>query len=218
MKVTKCGMNRTSSTGTNVTQGFTLIASICPEKRSWRPSRWRKVNKTKPSNHYTDLHCISCRLKAVWNPSTTSIPPRGKCHLWRLCGDLDALLEDGDGEVRVGRGAQPQSEVRVGVRGLQLLHQLVQLRHPAQRQVAVGKEHPVPLQTATRPCCLATRNSLKQLREWWEHVEHQLPSKELQCQTVRERWQHMEHQLPSKELQCQKTKQKLTAHRTPVTK
>ena len=66
-----------------------------------------------------------------------------------LSGHLDALLQDGDGEVRVGRGAQPQSEFRVRFFHLQLLHKLVQLWHPAQRQVAVGKEHPFALNTET---------------------------------------------------------------------
>lgn len=42
--------------------------------------------------------------------------------------------------------AEPQSEVRVRLLHLQLLHQLVKLRHPAQGQVTVGQEHPVTLQ------------------------------------------------------------------------
>ena len=64
-----------------------------------------------------------------------------------LGGHLDALLQNGDGEVWVGGGAEPQSEVWVGVRGLQLLYQLVQLGHPAQGQVTIGKEHPFALTT-----------------------------------------------------------------------
>ena len=62
-----------------------------------------------------------------------------------LGGHLDALLQNGDGEVWVGGGAEPQPELRVRFFHLQLFHQLVQLGHPAQRQVTVGKEHPFAL-------------------------------------------------------------------------
>ena len=71
----------------------------------------------------------------------------GGAHLRRLGGHLDAGLQDRDGEVRVGTAAEPEPEVLVRLLHLQLLHQLVQLRHPAERQVAVGEEHPVTLET-----------------------------------------------------------------------
>ena len=63
--------------------------------------------------------------------------------LGRLGGDLDARLEDGDGKVGMGARAQPQAKVLVHRVGLQLLDNLVQLRHPAQRQVTVGQKYPV---------------------------------------------------------------------------
>ena len=65
--------------------------------------------------------------------------------LRRLGSHLDADLQDGDGELRVRAAAEPQSEVRVGLLYLQLLYQLVKLRHPAERQMTVGQEHPVTL-------------------------------------------------------------------------
>lgn len=40
----------------------------------------------------------------------------------RFGGHLDAGLQDSDGEVRVRRGAKPQSEVRMGLLYLQLFH------------------------------------------------------------------------------------------------
>jgi hypothetical protein len=73
-----------------------------------------------------------------------AIPALGPLYLWWLCGHLDAGLQDGDWEVWVGARAEPQAEGRVRVLHLQLLHQLVQIRHPRQRQVAVCQEHPVP--------------------------------------------------------------------------
>lgn len=60
-----------------------------------------------------------------------------------LSGHLDAGLQDGNGEVRVGRGAEPQAEVCVRFFHLQMLYQLVQLGHPGEGQVAVCQEHPV---------------------------------------------------------------------------
>lgn len=80
------------------------------------------------------LHCIvGAKLSRT----------EGAEHLGGLGGHLDARLQDGDGEVRVGRGAEPQPEVGVRLLHRQLLHQLVQFRHPGQRQVAVGEEDPV---------------------------------------------------------------------------
>ena len=67
--------------------------------------------------------------------------------LGRLGGHLDAGLQDGDGELGVRARAEPQSELGVRLFDLQALDQLVQLRHPAQRQVTVGQEHPVALTT-----------------------------------------------------------------------
>lgn len=64
-------------------------------------------------------------------------------YLWRLCGHLDAGLQDRDREVWVGAGAEPEAEGRVWILHLQLFHQFVQVRHPRQRQVAVGQEHPM---------------------------------------------------------------------------
>lgn len=66
-------------------------------------------------------------------------------YLRRLCSHLDADLQDGDGELRVWATAEPQSEVRVRLLHLQLLHQLIQLRHPTEGQVTVGQEYPVTL-------------------------------------------------------------------------
>ena len=74
-------------------------------------------------------------------------------YLWWLCGHLDAGLQDGDGEVWVGAGAEPEAEGRVWILHLQLLHQFIQVRHPGQRQVAVGEEYPV---------------SCKGVLMWWE--------------------------------------------------
>lgn len=59
-------------------------------------------------------------------------------YLWWFCGHLDAGLQDGDGEVWVGAGAEPKAEGRVRIFHLQLFHQFVQIRHPRQGQVAVG--------------------------------------------------------------------------------
>ena len=42
-------------------------------------------------------------------------------YLWWLCGHLDAGLQDGDGEVWVGAGAEPEAEGRVWILHLQLL-------------------------------------------------------------------------------------------------
>lgn len=67
-------------------------------------------------------------------------------YLRRLCSHLDADLQDGDGELRVWATAEPQSEVRVRLLHLQLLHQLIQLRHPTEGQVTVGQKYPVTLQ------------------------------------------------------------------------
>ena len=74
-------------------------------------------------------------------------------YLWWLCGHLDAGLQDGDGEVWVGAGAEPEAEGRVRILHLQLLHQFIQVRHPGQRQVAVGEEDPM---------------SWKEVLVWWE--------------------------------------------------
>ena len=65
--------------------------------------------------------------------------------LRRLCCHFDADLQDGDGELWMRAAAEPQSEVRVRLLHLQLLHQLVKLWHPAQGQVTVGQENPVTL-------------------------------------------------------------------------
>lgn len=51
-------------------------------------------------------------------------------YLGRLCGHLDAGLQDGDGEVGVRAGAEPEAEGRVRVLHLQLFYQLVQMGHP----------------------------------------------------------------------------------------
>ena len=74
-------------------------------------------------------------------------------YLWWLCGHLDAGLQDGDGEVWVGAGAEPEAVGRVRILHLQLLHQFIQVWHPGQRQVAVGEEYPV---------------SCKGVLMWWE--------------------------------------------------
>ena len=67
-------------------------------------------------------------------------------YLWRFSGHLDASLQYGDGEAGTGITAEPETEVRVRSLVLQLLlHQLAELWHPAQRQVTVGKKHPVTL-------------------------------------------------------------------------
>ena len=66
--------------------------------------------------------------------------------LRRFCSHLDADLQDGDGELRVWTAAEPQSEVRVWLLHLQLLHKLIQLWHPAEGQVTIGQEYPVTLQ------------------------------------------------------------------------
>ena len=67
-------------------------------------------------------------------------------HLGWFGGHLDAGLQYGDGEAGMGVATEPQTEVRVWLLGLQLLlHNLVQLRHPAEGEVAVGQKHPVTL-------------------------------------------------------------------------
>mmetsp|Transcript_145724 Transcript_145724/g.254364 ORF Transcript_145724/g.254364 Transcript_145724/m.254364 type:complete len:270 (-) Transcript_145724:5040-5849(-) len=65
------------------------------------------------------------------------LEPRG-----RLRGHLDAHLQDGDGELLVGRGAEPQPEVVVRLLRGQVVDDLLQLRQPAEHQVAVRKEDP----------------------------------------------------------------------------
>ncbi|KAH3750506.1 hypothetical protein DPMN_185032 [Dreissena polymorpha] len=75
---------------------------------------------------------------------------RVNAYLRWLCGHLDACLQDGDGELRVWTEAEPEPELRVRFLHLQLLHQLVQLRHPAEGQVAVCKEYPDTLQERER--------------------------------------------------------------------
>ena len=75
--------------------------------------------------------------------------PIGRCdtYLWRLGGDLDTILQYGDGKIGMRAGAEPQSEVGVHAAVLELLDHLIQLGHPGEREVAVGQEHPaaVPL-------------------------------------------------------------------------
>lgn len=53
-------------------------------------------------------------------------------YLRRFRGHLDAGLQDGDREARVGARAEPEAEGRVRIFHLQLLHQLVQIGHPRQ--------------------------------------------------------------------------------------
>ena len=77
-------------------------------------------------------------------------------YLGWFSGHLDAGLQDGDGELRVRGGREPEAEFRMGLLHLELFHQLVQLRHPGQRQVAVGQEHPVTLDTDTLSVTLDT--------------------------------------------------------------
>ena len=69
------------------------------------------------------------------------------CDLGRFCGHIDAAVEDGDGEVRVGIAGEPQAELRVAddLVGLDLPDQDVQTAQPRDRQVTVCQEYPVTL-------------------------------------------------------------------------
>mmetsp|Transcript_45453 Transcript_45453/g.92919 ORF Transcript_45453/g.92919 Transcript_45453/m.92919 type:complete len:236 (-) Transcript_45453:278-985(-) len=72
------------------------------------------------------------------------------CHvcleaLWRLCYHLGPHLEDGDGELGVGVGGEPEAKVIVWRNFSQPLHHLVERRHPAEHQVTIRQKHPLPL-------------------------------------------------------------------------
>mmetsp|Transcript_42957 Transcript_42957/g.91558 ORF Transcript_42957/g.91558 Transcript_42957/m.91558 type:complete len:279 (+) Transcript_42957:1063-1899(+) len=59
-------------------------------------------------------------------------------------GDLHTVLQDGDRELLRRIRRQPQPEVRVGLLGIQLLEDLVQLRHPGCVEVAILQQDPAP--------------------------------------------------------------------------
>lgn len=75
----------------------------------------------------------------------------------RLSGDFDSALQEGDREVRMRSGGQPQAEIRMGILGVEAFNKLLQLVHPTDHEMAVGEEHPVSVantlfQVAIRDC------------------------------------------------------------------
>mmetsp|Transcript_33935 Transcript_33935/g.87128 ORF Transcript_33935/g.87128 Transcript_33935/m.87128 type:complete len:215 (-) Transcript_33935:564-1208(-) len=65
--------------------------------------------------------------------------------LGRLSGHFHATLKDGDGEFGMGRATQPEPEFFIGLVKRNFLDDLLQLRHPADGKMTIGKEHPVPI-------------------------------------------------------------------------
>ena len=65
--------------------------------------------------------------------------------LGRLRHHLDARLQDGDGELGVRVGREPEPEIAVGLALREALHDLLQGVHPGDHEVAVGQQDPVPL-------------------------------------------------------------------------
>ena len=68
--------------------------------------------------------------------------------LGRLSRHLETSLQDADRKLRVRRRGKPQTEGCVRLTAGHGLDNLVQLAEPRLHEVAIGKEHPMPLDDA----------------------------------------------------------------------
>jgi hypothetical protein len=98
--------------------------------------------------------CAARRLQAALVHSSIQALQVGAQPLWRLGRHLQTALQDADGEVCTWVGRQPQPKALMGPGSLQPLDELIQGGQPAEHQVAVGQEDPVPSSACLLECLL----------------------------------------------------------------